>query len=108
MLPLLLLFAGTAPDTLGYWQQPVAYAITAALDEPSGVLTGRMRIAYVNRSPDTHGGVGFVTRHQVRDLPWTMRVEFPLVVNRWTRAADVPPRAGRLAFRWQVSLSPSY
>src|SRR5512142_2148675 len=36
-----------------YWQQQVAYRITAALDEPSGVLTGHARIVYVNRSPDT-------------------------------------------------------
>src|SRR3989454_6017926 len=36
-----------------YWQQQVAYVISAALDEPSGVLTGHVRIGYVNRSPDT-------------------------------------------------------
>jgi len=36
-----------------YWQQQVAYVISAALDEPSGVLTGHVRITYVNRSPDT-------------------------------------------------------
>src|SRR5881409_694766 len=36
-----------------YWQQQVAYRITASLDEPSGVLTGRELITYVNRSPDT-------------------------------------------------------
>src|SRR2546425_1010597 len=35
-----------------YWQQQVAYVISAALDEPSGVLTGQVRISYVNRSPD--------------------------------------------------------
>src|SRR2546427_9870389 len=35
-----------------YWQQQVAYVISAALDEPSGVLTGQGRISYVNRSPD--------------------------------------------------------
>ena len=51
MLPFLLLFA--AADTAGYWQQQVAYEIAASLDEPSGVLTGRARITYVNRSPDT-------------------------------------------------------
>jgi hypothetical protein len=51
MLPLLLLCV--AVDTTGYWQQRVAYEITASLDEPSGVLTGTVRIRYVNRSPDT-------------------------------------------------------
>ena len=43
MFPLLLLLA--ASDTAGYWQQQVAYQITASLDEPSGVLTGHARIA---------------------------------------------------------------
>ena len=53
MLPFLLLVAEQGPaDTAGYWQQAVAYRITASLDEPTGVLTGRERITYVNRSPD--------------------------------------------------------
>ena len=39
--------------TSPYWQQQVAYRITASLDEAAGVLTGRERITYVNRSPDT-------------------------------------------------------
>jgi len=51
MLPLLFLLV--APDTTGYWQQHVTYQITASLDEPSGVLAGRVRIGYVNHSPDT-------------------------------------------------------
>src|SRR2546425_7124689 len=51
MLPFLFLLV--AGDTTGYWQQNVTYQITAALDEPSGVLTGHARITYVNRSPDT-------------------------------------------------------
>ncbi len=36
-----------------YWQQEVAYEITARLDEPSGVLAGEERIHYRNNSPDT-------------------------------------------------------
>src|SRR2546430_7323274 len=51
MIPILLLLM--APDTAGYWQQRAAYHITAALDEPAGVLLGHARITYVNRSPDT-------------------------------------------------------
>src|SRR3989475_7415106 len=51
MLALLLVLA--ARDTAGYWQQQVAYRITASLDERSGVLSGRERISYVNRSPVT-------------------------------------------------------
>ncbi|HEX7121193.1 MAG TPA: M1 family metallopeptidase, partial [Gemmatimonadaceae bacterium] len=54
MLPLLLLvLGGTTVDSADYWQQQVVYRITASLDEPSGVLTGRARITYVNQSPDT-------------------------------------------------------
>ena len=36
-----------------YWQQRVAYEIVASVDEPSGVLSGNVRIKYVNQSPDT-------------------------------------------------------
>src|SRR5690349_6553678 len=36
-----------------YWQQDVAYEITARLDEPSGVLAGGEHIQYHNASPDT-------------------------------------------------------
>src|SRR5205809_108940 len=50
-LPILLCFM--ARDTTGYWQQQVAYRITARLDEPAGVLSGHARITYVNRSPNT-------------------------------------------------------
>ena len=41
-----------APADVGYWQQDVRYAITARLDETAGVLSGRQRITYGNRSPD--------------------------------------------------------
>jgi hypothetical protein len=55
------------------------------------------------------GGVGISSHQALGDLEWTMRLEFPFVVNRWDYAAD--PSAndpGRLAFRWQVSLEPSF
>jgi len=51
MFPFLFLLHA-AGDTAGYWQQQVAYRVTASLDEPSAVLTGHVRISYVNRSPD--------------------------------------------------------
>ena len=55
------------------------------------------------------GGVGIVAHRQVRDLPVTLRLEFPLVVNRWNYAADWNGRnQGPLAFRWQVSLESSF
>jgi len=59
-------------------------------------------------TPLYDGGVGLVTRHQIRDLGWTMRFELPLVVSRSTYARDLRPSEGRLAFRWQLSLSPSF
>jgi len=59
-------------------------------------------------TPLYDGGLGLVTRHQIRDLGWTMRFELPLVVSRWNYAADPRPGQGRLAFRWQLSLSPSF
>jgi len=59
-------------------------------------------------SPLYDGGVGVVTRHQLRDLAWTMRFELPLVVYPWQEAADPRPGKARLALRWQVSLAPSF
>src|SRR3989475_4449542 len=53
MLAVLLALAHGGDTVAHYWQQQVAYVISAALDEPSGVLTGRVRTRYVNRSPDT-------------------------------------------------------
>src|SRR5689334_17242541 len=52
MFPFLFLLHA-AGDTTGYWQQQVAYRVTASLDEPSALLTGHVRISYVNHSPDT-------------------------------------------------------
>jgi hypothetical protein len=50
---LLLLLQQTSSIPRGYWQQQVAYEISARLDESRGVLSGTERIRYVNRSPDT-------------------------------------------------------
>ncbi|HET8649520.1 MAG TPA: M1 family metallopeptidase [Gemmatimonadales bacterium] len=59
-MPLLLLallaVQQPRPDSMQpspYWQQAVAYHITAKLDEPTGVIAGTERINYVNHSPDT-------------------------------------------------------
>jgi hypothetical protein len=52
------------------------------------------------RYSDLHdSGIGVVTRHQVGDLAWTMRVEIPIEMNAWS---------SRIAFRWLVSLGPSF
>src|SRR5438093_12543626 len=40
-------------DTLGYWQQRVAYTIVATLDEAQTKLSAHGTLVYVNNSPDT-------------------------------------------------------
>ncbi|MBA3554203.1 MAG: M1 family metallopeptidase, partial [Gemmatimonadales bacterium] len=51
----LLALQQTAPpeQPIPYWQQDVAYEISARLDEPTGVLAGTELIRYRNNSPDT-------------------------------------------------------
>jgi hypothetical protein len=58
---------------------------------------------------DLHdAGLGVVTRHQVGDLPWVMRLEFPIEMNAWSLSAADRPPGRRIAFRWVVSMSPSF
>jgi hypothetical protein len=57
-LALALAVAGAPPDTASHhryhpFQQAVAYRIEATLDEETHVLTGRARLRYGNRSPDS-------------------------------------------------------
>ena len=40
-------------DTVGYWQQRIAYTIVATLDEPAQRIRARATLHYVNNSPDT-------------------------------------------------------
>ena len=40
-------------DTVVYWQQRIAYTITATLHEPQQRVRARARMSYVNNSPDT-------------------------------------------------------
>jgi len=53
-------------------------------------------------------GAGVVTRQRIGDLAWTMRAEFPLEMNGWHLAPDFHPPGKRIAFRWLVSLEPSF
>ncbi len=53
VLAILALQQSPAAEPRSYWQQDVAYEITARLDEPAGVLAGEERIHYTNHSPDT-------------------------------------------------------
>ena len=78
----------------------------------AGVVTSQAVPSATGASYTTlyDGGLGVLTRHRINDLAWTMRFEMPLVVNRWDYAADVGEAAtdGRLHFRWQISLEPSF
>jgi len=76
-------------------------ALVDTLAVPSNTLGQRFTLLF-------DAGVGLVTRHQIRDLDWTMRFELPLIVNRYNEAADVRVGRGQLAFRWLLSLSPSF
>lgn len=40
-------------DTVGYWQQGIAYTIVATLDERQARIHARAQLRYVNNSPDT-------------------------------------------------------
>ena len=51
-------------------------------------------------------GVGVVLHPHINELAWTMRFEAPVIVNRWNYAADEPGK--RIAFRWLMSLEPSF
>jgi hypothetical protein len=53
-------------------------------------------------------GLGVLSRQQIGDLGWTLRLEFPLVVSAPDLAADYRPWGDKVAFRWLVSLSPSF
>jgi hypothetical protein len=58
---------------------------------------------------DLHdAGLGLVARQQLRDLVWTMRVEFPVHMNVWNLAPGFRQPGGRLEFRWLCSLEPSF
>src|SRR5260370_5156123 len=115
-------FRGFAPDLGGRWavavnvdaSQPLPriphgglpeIAVTAFAD---GGVVDTMAIAAspVGRAYTTvyDAGVGLATRHALGDLAWRLRLELPLVVNRWDRAADFTSGDGRVAFRWQVRL----
>lgn len=59
-------------------------------------------------TPLWDAGAGAVATAQVGDLGWTMRVDVPFLVSRWTFAADPHGRDRRAQFRWLVSLAPSF
>jgi hypothetical protein len=53
-------------------------------------------------------GLGLTAALRIGELGWTTRFEVPLVVNQFRFAADPQGRDARVAFRWQISLEPSF
>jgi hypothetical protein len=49
-----------------------------------------------------------VTQQQSGELRWTLRAEFPIETSAPSLAADAGAGDGRVAFRWLVSLAPSF
>ena len=72
-------------DTVGYWQQRVAYRITATLDEQRGVASGRADLTYINQSPDT-----------LRELYVHQHLNAFRPASAWSRADE---REGRVRFQ---------
>lgn len=128
LLPLLLAAivqradAGAPP----YWQQEVAYAITARLDEPQGMLIGHERIHYTNRSPDTlatfslhfylnafRSGSRWADADAVEGRCRFNDLRDPdFAFNRVDASApalaqDRGPGADRFGFRWTFSFAPA-
>ena len=74
-----------AGDTVGYWQQRVAYRMTATLDEERGLAHGVADLTYVNQSPDT-----------LRELYVHQHLNAFRPGSAWSRADE---REGRLRFQ---------
>ena len=114
---------GFRPDLGGRWAVALNLEATKSFfRRRSGFITDAALEAFVDAAvvdpqavPATGGrsytplydsGVGLVMRHRINELEWTTRFEAPFVVNRWDRAIhDVTKR---FAFRWVVSLEPSF
>ncbi len=114
-----------APALGGRWAVSMNLELTQRVwARPSGVLRSVAAMAFADGGvvdsqavPSTDGkawtplydaGLGLVTTQTVGDLAWTMRLELPLLVNRWDFAADRAQPDARVKFRWQVSLAPSF
>jgi hypothetical protein len=88
----------------------VARQIALGLFLDGGVVDARV----FGPASGSHGttlydaGAGLSANLRIGDLAWTTRFEVPFVVNRFAFAADPNGRDRRAAFRWQLSLEPSF
>jgi len=108
----LLAAAPAATQRAPSFAQGVDYRIEARLDEPSGVLHGRARLRYVNRSPDALDTI-YVHQHLNAFRPnsaWARR-ELEYGERRFTdlgaehfivRFADFPATSGAALFGQEV------
>jgi len=107
------------PDLGGRW----AVSLNVEGTKTLGLFAGAAAVAFLDAgivdprvvppSPSTQsfttlydGGVGIVFHPHINELAWTMRFEMPFVVNRWNFAADGSDK--QFAFRWLISLEPSF
>jgi hypothetical protein len=89
----------------------VARPIALVLFADAGLVDSRALAATAGNAETTwlyDAGVGLTAALRLGDLAWTMRLEVPLVVNRFDLSADRAGRDARAALRWQVSLEPSF
>ncbi|HUK22012.1 MAG TPA: M1 family metallopeptidase [Gemmatimonadales bacterium] len=117
---------GYRPDLGGRWAAALNFEVTrSVISGEKGVVRDVSLEAFLDgalvdslaTSPNSggkaysdlwDGGLGLVTRQRTGDLDWTVRVEFPLAMNAWHLAPDAGTNDGRVAFRWVVSLAPSF
>jgi hypothetical protein len=110
---------GFRPDLGGRWAVALNVEGTKTLGLPAGAAAevffdaGVVDPRAVPPSPSTQsfttlydGGAGLVFHPHINELAWTMRFEVPFVVNRWDYAADANDK--RFAFRWVISLEPTF
>ena len=100
---------GFGPDLGGRWAVAANLEATKPLGLPErAALELFFDVGLVDALATTlyDGGVGLVTRHRINELEWTMRFEMPLLVSHQDRAAMGTTE--RLAFRWQLSLEPTF
>jgi len=58
---------------------------------------------------DLHdAGVGILSRQQIGELAWTLRLEFPVEMNARHLGPDFQPPGTRVALRWLVGLRPTF
>ena len=89
----------------------VARQITLGVFADGGLVDSRALSLTAGNAETTSlydAGASVTASLRIGELAWTTRFEVPFLVNRFTFAADPNGRDARTAFRWQISLEPSF